>query len=277
MTTHDIYHAKFEDVVSEDLIPDQSCDAIITDLPYGTTAQSYDTPLDLEWFWWQCLRICKPNGAIVLFSQQPFTTDIMNVARPWFSSESIVEGFFEAIYHKTHAQGFLSARKKPMRAHENILIFYPGSIVYNWQDVLGEGVPYRVEYKRDYSMSNYGREECGRKGTVLDNKGTRFPRSVYQAKDYAFESSVLTHSNSNNTALHPHMKPLSLMSELVRTFTNVGDTVLDATAGSFTTNVACAIEDRNSIGVEIDEDNFNMGVMRLEELDIIVNKYALVD
>lgn len=107
-------------------MPDKSVDAIICDLPYGTTACSWDTVIPFEPLWEQYKRIIKDNGAIVLFGSQPFTTDLINSNRKWFK--------YEWIWDKNVGGGFLNANRNPLKSHENICIFYQIQPVFNPQN-----------------------------------------------------------------------------------------------------------------------------------------------
>jgi site-specific DNA-methyltransferase (adenine-specific) len=225
-------------------IANESVDCIITDPPYGITGQEFDKPLDLALLWEHYKRVTKPNAAIIFFSMQPFTTDLINSNRKWFRYELIIE--------KTHAQGFMNAKRAPLKAHENVLLFANKTPVYNPQ--MTEGKPYTIEYKRNYDVSNYGRKECGRKGTTLVNNGTRYPRSVMKV------------SNANMKMKHPQGKPVDYLRWLIRTYTNPDMTILDTTFGACSCGAAVMEEgSRNFIGMELSDEWFQKGVHRLKE------------
>lgn len=224
-------------------VPDNYFDLIITDPPYGNTQQEFDVPLDMEAFCAQAMRIIKPGRAVILFCMQPFTTDVMNANRKYYRQELIM--------HKSHAQGFLSAPKRPLSAHENVLVFSKDKAPY-YVPEFTEGKPYRVEYNRNYSMSNYGKEECGRKGKILENEGTRYPRSVFEV------------SNPNMLMMHPHGKALSFIRKLVRLYSDPGDLVFDACMGGGSTPAACYVEGRNFKGCELTKKWFNFSVERVQ-------------
>lgn len=237
------FHGDCFDVLPQ--IPDASVDLILTDPPYGITQQPYDIPLDMFAMWDQFNRIITPNGAMIIFAMQPFVTDVITANRKLFR--------YELIYEKTHAQGFMNAKKMPLKAHENVLVFYKKQPYYNPQ--MEEGKPYRVDYKRNYDQSNYGKKECGRKGKSLVNTGTRYPRSLRRV------------SNPNMKMFHPHGKPVVYLEYLIRMYSQPGAVILDATAGGFSTPLAVLNvgEDRKCIAIEKDDAWFDKGVLRLLE------------
>ena len=143
-----------------------SIDMILCDLPYGTTDCDWDICIDLDRLWAEYRRIAKPNAAIVLTAQQPFATDLINAARRWFR--------YEIIWEKNNALGFLSAKKMPLRAHENILVFYRALPTYNPQ--MGRGNPYRHSAPSPHSKGTPLYRPTGKVASV--NAGTRYPRSV---------------------------------------------------------------------------------------------------
>lgn len=218
-------------------LPDKSIDMILCDLPYGTTMNKWDIPLDLNKLWKQYKRIIKDNGAICLFSQLPFTQILGCSNLSWLR--------YEWIFEKGNATGFLNANKMPLKAHENILVFYKKLPTYNPQ--FTEGKPYtRTGHK--YS-SNYGRNIPT---PTINKSGKRYPRDVLYFK------------NPHNNLKHPTAKPLYICEYMIKTYTNEGETVLDNCMGSGTTGIACKNLNRNFIGIEIDEKYFNLAKQRIE-------------
>jgi site-specific DNA-methyltransferase (adenine-specific) len=211
-------------------IPDGSVDMVLTDPPYGTTACKWDSVIPFEPMWEQLRRITKPNGAIVLTASQPFTSALIMSNVKMFK--------YCWVWEKTMATGGLLAKKRPMKAHEDICVFHYGLCVYNQQR--GDGAKYsRVEGKKTNSIIG---DKSG--GYITDNNGGRCPRSVIKIP------------NPNNNSIHPTQKPVALMEYLIRTYTNEGETVLDFTMGSGTTGVACKNLGRSFIGIEMDADYF---------------------
>lgn len=246
-----LYHACCLDFMPS--IPDLSTDMILCDMPYGNTHLPWDKKLSLEDVWAEYRRIIKNNGAIVLLAQQPFATDVINCARDIFR--------YELIWEKTMPVGFLNAKRMPMRAHENILVFYKALPVYNPQKT--KGAPYNREKTRLHQQKRGGQSVYGIAETYEGkqiNHGDRYPRSV------------LTFSNSNHGSKHHTQKPLSLFDWLVRTYTNKGDCVLDNCMGSGTTALACENTDRSWLGIEIEERYCEVAKKRLHDAGIELSR-----
>jgi site-specific DNA-methyltransferase (adenine-specific) len=216
-----------------DDLPINSIDAIITDPPYGTTRLTWDKEFDLESWWMKVGRVIKPNGVIVTFSQQPFTTKMINSNRKHFR--------YEIIWKKTAPVGFLDAKIRPLRLHENILVFceqYRGArnslrATYNPQFMPGK------PYIRKRSSSNRTRHYGAIKQVnETVNDGRRYPVDV------------LEFPNRGKKSYHPTQKPVPLMRWLVLTYTDPNDLVLDTFAGAGSTWVACVQTGRRFIGIE---------------------------
>jgi len=227
-------------------IPDGSVDMVLTDPPYGTTQNKWDTVIPLEPMWEQLKRVIKPNGAIVLTSQSLFTAQVQTTS-PFYR--------YSMVWEKTKAGGFLNANRMPLQAHEDITIHYQKLPTYNPQKVAGK--PYVKKAVTDGDGGNYGAFK--REGTINKNNGTRFPRSVLKI------------SNENHGSLHKTQKPVALMEYLIKTYTNESETVLDFTMGSGTTGVACKNLNRNFIGIELDETYFNIAKERIANSPEIPN------
>ncbi|MBV9865362.1 MAG: site-specific DNA-methyltransferase [Abitibacteriaceae bacterium] len=229
-------------------LADHSIDALISDPPYGMTDLFWDRKIDWPRFWKEIERICKENAVIVLFSQQPFTTDLINSNRKWFR--------YELIWHKTMAVGWLSANQRPLRAHENILIFAKRfqKSTYNPQMELGHK-PYISQHTGPVAL--YGRQRNW-PSVARSVGGERYPRSVLTLSNCGF--------SRRNPRLHPTQKPLMLIRWLVKSYTNPGDMVLDPFMGSGTTGVACLQTGRHFIGVELEFSYFSNAHERLCDL-----------
>jgi len=238
-------------------LPAQSVDAIIADPPYGTTACKWDSVIPLEAMWRELKRVVKPRGAVVLFASQPFTSVLIAANLEWFK--------YELIWRKGRATGFVHAKNKPLKAHENILVFSQGTTVHESQSSIRmtynpqfeQGKPYTKTVTRtNTGMMNHAPSKANLDfvGTVNQNNGFRYPVSVI---DYSL------HNVGNS---HPTQKPVELLRYLVRTYTNPGETVLDFTMGSGTCGVACAMEGRHFIGVELDAGYFDIAKRRIEQV-----------
>ena len=222
-------------------IPSASVDMILCDLPYGTTRNKWDTCLNLSKLWEQYKRIIKDNGAIVLFSQMPFTAALVMSNPKMFRYEWIAE--------KSLATGFLNAKRMPMKAHENILVFYKKLPTYNAQ--MTKGKPYSIT-RRDIG----GQYLHNFESIETKNEGTRCPRDVLRD---------LWQPYCGGKMYHPTQKPVPLLEYLIKTYTNEGDTVLDNCMGSGSTGVACVNTKRDFIGVELDENYFDIARRRIND------------
>jgi len=225
-------------------IPDRSIDAIICDLPYGTTACKWDSIIPFEPLWRQYKRIIKDNGAIVLFGSQPFTSALI-MSNP--------KGFkYEWIWQKTKGSNFQTLKHQPWKMHENILVFNAKG-VYNPQKytVSDDEIDKRKNVNAPLTNKDgvYGKLNRTRK----KDDGTRYPSSIQLIK------------NPNNNSLHPTQKPLELLEYLVKTYSNESEIILDNTMGSGTTAIACLNTNRNFIGIELDEHYFAIAKKRVEE------------
>lgn len=223
-------------------IKDKSVDLILCDLPYGTTKCKWDSILPLEQLWKEYNRIINPEvGNIVLFSSQPFTSILIN------SNISIFK--YCLVWEKSKATGYLNAKKNPMKAHEDICIFYKKHKVFNPQMTIS--TPYN-KGKALRETQVYGKQ----KEVLVENtSGLRYPRSVLYYKT----------AESEGTSLHPTQKPVALCEYLIKTYSNPGDLVLDNCMGSGTTGVACFNTNRQFIGIEKEKEYYNMAEKRLEE------------
>lgn len=225
-----------------DLLDDKSIDCIICDLPYGQTARNkWDTIIPFAPLWEQYERIIKDNGAIILFGNGMFTADLMQSNRKLWR--------YNLIWEKTQPTGFQNANRMPMRSHEDICVFYKKPPVYNPQKTTGhERKVSTAKHKRNSKQSTNYREI---ENYTYDST-ERYPRSIWKfAKD------------SQKSALHPTQKPVALIEELIKTYTNENDLILDNCAGSMTTAVAAINTKRNYICMEKDKEIFETGRNRI--------------
>lgn len=224
-------------------IPDGSIDMILTDPPYGTTACKWDSIIPLEPMWEQLKRVIKPNGAIVMTAAQPFTSALVMSNPKMFHHQWI--------WDKKFAANFPQAKRQPLRTHEDILVF----------GVTPKYYPQMI--KRDTPI-----KKGANKGARIFGGESGLAREDYDKKVYdeKYPDTILKFSSrSEARGLHPTQKPVALMEYLIKTYTNKGETVLDFTAGSFTTGVACVNLDRKFIGIEMDEKYFEIGSNRVLE------------
>ena len=221
-------------------IPNASIDAIICDLPYGTTQNAWDSVIPFDKLWEQYERIIKDDGAIVLFGQGLFTAELICSNKKMYR--------YSLVWEKTIAGGFLNANKMPMQSHEDIAVFYRKLPTYNPQKEKGD--PYFKKQVHNGDGGNYGKFE--RTGTVCENEGTRYPRSIIKVP------------KGNHDTIHPTQKPVDLLRYLIRTYSNEGDTILDNCMGSGTTAVACIKEKRHFIGFELNKDYYDKACRRID-------------
>ncbi len=229
-------------------IPDGSVDMVLADPPYGTTACKWDSVIPFEPMWEQLKRVIKPNGAIVMTASQPFTTDLINSARDIFK--------YEWIWDKVSGKDFYQAKKRPLKQHENILIFSKGNTIYNPQ-------MYEADKKniRDRTKNNTKAQQDTIYGDLKEytsqkDERKRYPGSIFI---HSYQENELHYSKR----LHNTQKPVALMEYLIKTYTNEGETVLDFTMGSGTTGVACKNLNRNFIGIEMDAEYFKIAEARI--------------
>ena len=222
-------------------LPSNSVDMVCCDMPYGTTQNKWDTVLPLDMLWHHYDRIVKDRGAVVLFAQTPFDKVLccskLNLLR------------YELIWEKTKPTGHLNAKKMPMKAHENILVFYRKLPTYNPKKTTGHK-PVNSYTKHTDDGECYGATKLGVSG---GGNTDRYPRSIQ----------VFSH-DTQLSKLHPTQKPVALVEWLVSTYTNEGDTVLDNCMGSGTTGVACKNLNRKFIGIELDEKYYEIATKRIE-------------
>ena len=219
-------------------IPDGSIDAIITDPPYGTTACKWDSVIPLELMWAQLKRVIKPNGAIVLFGAEPFSSLLR--------CSNIKDFKYDWVWNKSRPSGSMLAKKQPLRDCEIVSVFYRNQCTYIPQMAETKRV---VEKERTVNKGEIvGEQKLTRK---FDNKGLAYPRTLVRF------------NNPNHRSLHPTQKPVPLMEYLIKTYTNEGETVLDFACGSGTTGVACINTNRNFIGIELDEGYFKIAQDRI--------------
>lgn len=210
-------------------IPDGFVDMILCDLPYGTTQCKWDVIIPFEELWKQYHRVIKDNGAIVLTASQPFTSLLI--------ASNIKNYKYSWIWEKSKATGYLNSKKRPLIAHEDIIVFSKKSPIYYPQ--MTEGTPYN-KGKALRNTDVYGSQVA----TLVENKdGKRYPRTVQYFKTAESEGKVL----------HPTQKPVALFEYLINTYTKPNEIVLDTCMGSGTTAIAAINSNRNFIGFEQDK------------------------
>ena len=223
-------------------VEDKSIDMIFCDLPYGTTQNKWDSVIPLDELWSEYKRVIKDNGAIVLFAQTPFDKVL--------GASNLKMLKYEWIWRKSRPTGHLNSNRMPMKAHENILVFYKKLPTYNKQMTIGK--PNHVKdgaiRKTKATNNNYGHfENVEQKRTNLKN-----PVTVLDFKQ-----------QDPNKILHPTQKPLDLIEYMIRTYTNEGDLILDNTCGSGTTGLGAKNLKRDYIMMEQDPDIYEIACKRV--------------
>ena len=224
-----------------DILPtlaDESVDSVICDPPYGTTQNKWDSLIPLDLLWPELRRVTKKTSKIIVMAAQPFASTLI-MSNP-------KEFRYELIWDKVLSVGFLDANRKPLKRHENIIVFYRARGIYNPQKTPGE--PYKRGKKA--LTPTYGAFEQYSSENV---SGDRFPTSIVQ----------ISNANRNKKWGHPTQKPIELMEYLVKTYTNPGDVVLDFAMGSATTGEACLNLGRSFIGIDKELKYYDIARERL--------------
>ena len=216
-------------------------DCILTDPPYGTTQCKWDSVIPFDEMWNRLNKLIKPNGAIVLFGSEPFSSMLR--------CSNIKNYKYDWKWDKVRGVGHLNAKRRPMMCIEDIMIFYNKQCIYNPQ--------MRERDKPRQSMNNatqqvYGKSKENFKGEKLNKK-------------YPINLITFSKSSQNDMIFHPTQKPTDLLEYLIKTYTNEGELVLDFTMGSGSTGVACLNTNRKFIGIELDENYFNISINRIFE------------
>jgi len=226
-------------------IPNGSIDMILCDLPYGTTACKWDTIIPFDKLWEQYKRIIKPNGAIVLFGSQPFTSALVMSNPKMFR--------YEWIWDKVNLYtGTLLANKYPLKRHENIILFCNGTPNYNKQMRIGQ--PYSM-VRNSKGVGQHTNPKYKRVKTI--NNGEHNPCSILEIEG----------GNKSEKGLHPTQKPVALFEYLIKTYTNEGELVLDNTAGSGTTAIACLNTNRQFIVMEKEQKYYDIILKRVGDFN----------
>jgi site-specific DNA-methyltransferase (adenine-specific) len=235
-----------------DILPtleDGSVDAILTDVPYGTTACKWDVIIPLEPMWKEVKRVLKKHGVFVTTASQPFTSVLVSSNIEWFK--------YEWIWKKNKVGAVSHAKNAPLKLHENVAVFSAGSISH-------VGNENRMNYypRGLVQVNKAVRQKLGRDFTSKGHRPSDKP--VYTQEFTNYPKSVLDVESVNKT-VHPTQKPVALYEYLVKTYTNEGDTVLDFCMGSGTTGVAALKLGRKFVGIEKDPKYFAVAAQRIQD------------
>lgn len=220
-------------------ISDKSIDLILCDLPYGTTKCKWDTIIPFDKLWEQYNRIIKDNGAIVLFGNEPFSSQLR--------LSNLKNYKYDWVWDKKRGSNFATVKIRPFNSFENIMVFYKKQPTYNPQ--MWKSTPYTCKqgYVGEAKQTGLYRDDV-----ITVNNGDRYPLTIL--------------SFSKETGLHPTQKPVALLEYLIKTYTNEGETVLDNCMGSGSTGVAAANTNRKFIGMELDDTYYKIACKRLENI-----------
>lgn len=226
-------------------VPSASVDMILCDLPYGTTQNKWDSVIPFAPLWSEYWRIAKPNAAVVLTADQPFTSALVM---------SQIDRFrYNWHWDKVQATGFLNVKKMPLKSVEDVLIFYRELPVYNPE--MRTGPARKRTPSRKPESTNY-REGLHQTGIYAEQSSdeTRYPNTLL---------TISKGQGPNSRPIHPTQKPVALFEYLIRTYTNEGDTVMDNCLGSGTTAIAAENTGRRWIGIERDLTYFGLACDRI--------------
>ena len=242
MSEYKLYNGDCLEVMDKLIEEGVKVDAIITDPPYGTTACKWDSVIPFDKMWERLNKLIKPNGVIVLFGSEPFSSNLRK--------SNIKNYKYDLIWVKNNAGNFQLAKKQFLKYHENISIFYKKQPTYNPQGL--------IKLENPITQSNKGK--AGKLGHLSSEK----KRATYKQEYTNYPKSILKF-NRPSKPLHPTQKPVPLLEYLIKTYTNEGDLGLDFTMGSGSTGVAALNTNRRFIGIELDKNYYDISENRLRD------------
>lgn len=251
METNNFYDMMYNDDCLKVMptLPNECCDVIICDLPYGTTCSRWDTVLPLGKLWEQYKRLLKHQGSVVLFGSEPFSSTLRMSNLKWYK--------YDWIWHKPTTTGFQHAKNMPLKDYETISVFSAASMGHI--SLLGDN---RMIYNPQgvEKVNEVKKESSTKFGNIVDKRPSHKQFVVVEGKNYPRMTLEFAKDNSN---YHPTQKPIELLRYLIRTYTNIGGVVLDNTMGSGSTCVAAALEKRHFIGIEKEKKYYDIAVKRV--------------
>ena len=216
-------------------------DAVICDPPYGTTACKWDSVIPFDEMWERLNKLIKPDGAIVLFGSEPFSSKLR--------CSNLKNYKYDWVWNKKLAGNGILAKRQPLKIHENVIVF--NSKIYIPQMTTGK---LRRKLTNNLKISE-----------INGGDGVKRANETFNDQYYPTSIQEFSIANLRRGRLHPTQKPVELLEYLIKTYTNEGEIVLDFTAGSGSTGVACINTGRKFIGIELDEKYFNIAENRIEE------------
>jgi site-specific DNA-methyltransferase (adenine-specific) len=240
-------------------IPSDSVHLILCDLPYGSTKCKWDSVIDTTELWNEYKRILiKPKGVVVLFAQQPFTTKLISANYDWYK--------YNLIWKKNKTTQYLLANYRPMKCTEDICVFSPGgaaaasrntgNMTYNPQNLIAVNIVKKNSEKRIGKMLNQ-KHHLGENNKLISN-------SEYKQTFKNYPTEILEFDIEYDT-IHETQKPVKLIEHLIKTYSNVGETVMDNTMGSATTGIGCVLTNRKFIGIELEKKYYELSKKRLTD------------
>lgn len=244
MSEYKLYQGDCLEVMDKLIEEGVKVDAIITDPPYGTTACKWDSVIPFDEMWKKINKIIKPNGAVVLFGSEPFSS--------YLRMSNIKNYKYDWKWIKNIKTNFQHAHRQPLRQYETITVFYRKQCTYNPQKTHGHTPTQKATKSTNGNLLYQTKERPTYEGGSTD----RFPSNIlyYDVVDIKKRA-------------HPTQKPVPLLEYLIKTYTKENDTVLDFTMGSGSTGVACLNTNRKFIGIELDEEYFNIAKERIENTE----------
>lgn len=229
-------------------IPDGSVDMVLCDLPYGTTASNWDKIIDSEKLWIEYERIIKNDGAICLFASGQFTNKLIN------SNEKLYR--YKWIWFKTKRANFVNAKNRPMTSYEEICVFSKG--------VTANGCSNKMKYYPQglIPIHKINKDNGNRFGTMAGKRPSHKKTTIQEWTNYPFD---VLQFNSVSKPIHPTEKPIALLEYLIKTYSNEGELILDNCMGSGSTGVAAVNTNRRFIGIEKDDNYFEIAKKRIGE------------
>lgn len=238
-----LYKADCFDILPQ--IEDESIDLVLCDPPYATTKNKWDQPLNWDLIWENLKRICKTNSAIVLFSQFPFSSHLIS---------SNLEGYKHYwVWDKKLAGNFAVSKYMPLSVSEIVLIFSKDGSKVNYYPQMRKG---KARIKGVTTNKAAG-------------QGFGGVKPVSNFSDEYHPTNILEYSiaSQRSKSVHPSQKPVALLEYLIKTYSLEGQTVLDFTMGSGSTGVACKNLNRNFIGIEKEQNYFEIAKKRIEDTE----------
>ncbi len=242
MMTIQLFNGDCLEVMDKLIADGIKVDAVITDPPYGTTACKWDSIIPINEMWLRLKKLKKENTPTILFGKEPFSSNLR--------LSNLAEYKYDWIWVKNRGTNFLNCKKMPLFGYENVCVFYKKNPFY--QPQMKTGKPYKC--RQGKQTGAFGTNNNKKIYTV--NCGERYPLNILNFK------------SQNGRNIHPTQKPVELLEYLIKTYTNVGDIVLDFTMGSGTTGVACKNLNRNFIGIELDKKYFDIAEKRINETTV---------